>query len=290
VIFTPDIIFQALISGLLIGFVYALITVGLSLIFGVVDVVNFAHGEFLMLGMYVAFGVSDGLHLDALYGLPAAAVLIGLLGVLTHKLLIRRVLDAPQSIQMFSTFGLLIFLRSAAQFLWTGDFRYINDSIVKGRLDLFGIYVGKPQLVAAGIAIVVCLLIYWFIEKTNLGRALQAVSEDREAALLMGIDTERMYVIAWAIAGASVGIAGASLSTFYYIYPDVGGSFLTLAFVIVALGGFGSVSGTLFGGVVVGLVEVFSGLFISPAFKYAIVFLLFIGVLILRPRGLFGKA
>jgi branched-chain amino acid transport system permease protein len=288
-VFTQDIILQAIVSGLLIGFGYSLIAVGLSLIFGVVDIVNFAHGEFLMFGMYVAFWAYELLDLDPIYALPICAAVLSLMGVATHKLLISQVLHAPQSIQMFSTFGLLVFLRSLAQFLWTGDFRYIGDSIVKGRLELFGIYVGKPQLIAAFVSVITCGLIYWFIEKTDLGRALQAVSEDPEAASLMGINCERMYMLAWGIAGGSLGIAGATLSTFHYIFPEVGGSFLTLCFVIVALSGFGSVSGALFGGVIVGLVEVLAGLFISPAFKYAIVFLLFIAAIVVRPRGLFGK-
>jgi len=284
-----DIILQTVIRGLLIGFSYSLIAVGLSLIFGVVDIVNFAHGEFLMIGMYVAFWCYQVLRVDPIYALPICAAAIALLGVGTHKLLVRRILRAPPSIQMFSTFGLMVFLRSMAQFLWTGDFRFIKDSVVKGRLEIFGIFVGLPQLVAAFVAVVTCGLIYWFIEKTDLGRALQAVSEDREAASLMGINCERMYVLAWAIAGASVGLAGASLSTYQYIFPEVGGVYLTICFVVVALSGFGRVAGVLLSGVIVGSVEVLGGLFISPALKYAIVFLLFIGIIVIRPRGLLGK-
>jgi len=159
-VFTPDIILQAIVSGLLIGLTFSLVAVGLSLIFGVVDIVNFAHGEFLMLGMYLAFWANELLHLDPIYALPICAAMLFLMGVATHKFFISRVLHAPQSIQMFSTFGLLVFLRSLAQFLWTGDFRYITDSIVKGRLELFGIYVGRPQLVAAFVAVVTWSLIY----------------------------------------------------------------------------------------------------------------------------------
>jgi branched-chain amino acid transport system permease protein len=288
-VFTWDIILQAVVRGLLVGLSYSLFAVGLSLIFGVIDIVNFAHGEFLMLGMYAAFWTYTLLGLDPIFALPICAVVLALLAIATHKLLIRRVLHAPQSIQMFSTFGLLVFLRSLAQFLWTGDFRFINDSIVRGRFEFFGIFVGRPQLIAAIVSVVTCGAIYWFIERTDLGRALQAVSEDREAASLMGINCERMYVIAWAIAGASLGVAGATLSTYQYIFPEVGGIYLTICFVIVALSGFGSVAGALLGGIIVGLVEVLAGLFISPAFKYAIVFLLFIAIITVRPRGLLGK-
>jgi branched-chain amino acid transport system permease protein len=287
--YTPDIILQTVVRGLLIGFSYSLLAMGLSLIFGVVDIVNFAHGEFLMIGMYVAFWCNELLRIDPIYAVPICAAAIALLGVGTHKLLIRRVLRAPPSIQMFSTFGLFVFLRAMAQFLWTGDFRFIQDSVVKGRLEIFGIFVGTPQLVAAGVAVVTCGLVYWFIERTDLGRALQAVSEDREAASLMGINCERMYTLAWALAGATVGLAGATLSTYQYIFPEVGGIYLTICFVVVALSGFGSVAGALLGGVIVGMVEVLAGLFISPAFKYAIVFVLFLGIILIRPRGLLGK-
>jgi branched-chain amino acid transport system permease protein len=288
-VFSIEIILQALVSGILIGCIYSLVAVGLSLIFGVVDIINFAHGEYLMFGMYITFWLYRLFGLDPLFALPITAGVLFLMGLATHKLLISHVIDAPQSIQMFSTFGLLVFLRSAAQFLWTGDFRFISKSLVSGRFELFGIFVGRPQFVAAVVAVLVSIMIYLFIEKTRLGRALQAVSEDRDAAYLMGIDCDRMYLVAWGIAAGSVGVAGALLSTFHYIYPGVGGNFLTISFVVVALSGFGSVRGALLGGVIVGVIEILSGLFILPALKDAVTFLIFIGVIFFRPRGLFGK-
>ena len=287
--FTPEVLLQALASGIIIGCVYALIAVGLSLIFGVVDIVNFAHGEFLMLGMYATFWAYAILHLDPLVSVPLSAALLFLAGVLTHKLLIRKVLNSPQAIQMFSTFGLLVFIRSSAQFLWSGDFRFVTNPIAAGRFDVFGVFLGRPQVIAAVVAALTCGALFWFIERTQTGRALQAVSEDREAAALMGINVERMYTLAWGISCASVGVAGAMLTMFHYVYPDVGGGFLTISFVVVALSGFGSVTGALFGGLIVGVIEVFAGLLVSPALKDGVTFLVFIAVLTIRPQGLFGK-
>jgi branched-chain amino acid transport system permease protein len=288
-VLAPDIIAQVVVSGILIGCIYALIALGLSLIFGVVDIVNFAHGEFLMYGMYITYWLHAWLGLDPLLALPITAVALFGMGQATHTLLISRVIEAPPAIQMFSTFGLLVFMRSAAQFMWTGDFRLIGESWVSGRLELLGIFVGRPQLVAAVVAVLVSVLILLFIERTSTGRALQAVAEDREAAYLMGIDSHRMYLVAWGIAAGSVGVAGALLATFHYVFPGVGGNFLTISFVVVALSGFGSVRGILVGGVLIGVIEVVAGLFILPAYKTAITFVIFLVVLIVKPRGLFGK-
>ncbi|MBI4607813.1 MAG: branched-chain amino acid ABC transporter permease [Candidatus Rokubacteria bacterium] len=286
---TVEVLLQAAVSGLLMGFVYALIAAGLSLIFGLMEIVNFAHGEFLMLAMYTAFWSWALWRLDPLLSLPLSAAVLFLLGVLTYKGVIRWILEAPMLAQIFATFGLAVFLRSLAQFLWGVDFRLIQDPLVKGRVSLAGLYIGLPQLMASLACLAAFGFLYWFITRTETGLALQATAQDRQAASLMGIDTERMFALGWGIGAGCVGVAGSLLTTFFYIFPDVGGTFALLAYVAVALGGFGNVPATLAGGITVGLVEVLGGLLIAPAFKYAIVFLLYLVVVLWRPQGLFGK-
>jgi len=271
------------------GLVYALIAAGLSLIFGLMEVVNFAHGEFLMLAMYVAFFAWSLARLDPLASLPLAALALAALGWATYHGVIRRVLGGPMLAQIFATFGLGIFLRSGAQFLWGVDFRTVKEPLLAGRLSVGGVFVGLPQLAASALALGAFVGLYLFLSRSETGLALQATAQDRQAAALMGIDTDRMFALGWAIGSACVGVAGGLLAMFFYIFPEVGGPFALLAYVAVALGGFGNVPATLLAGVLVGLTEVFAGLLIAPAMKYAVVFLLYLAVVLWRPQGLFGR-
>ncbi len=192
---SADILLQGILNGILMGCIYALIAAGLSLIFGLMEIVNFAHGEFLMLAMYTAFWMYTLFALDPIFSVPICAAVLFVLGVLTHKGIIRRILGGPMLAQIFATFGLGIFLRAAAQFLWTPDFRQVARPLVQGPVRLFGISVGLPQLVASGASLLAFAFLYWFITKTETGAALEATAEDRQAAALMGIDTERMYAL-----------------------------------------------------------------------------------------------
>jgi branched-chain amino acid transport system permease protein len=286
---TLEVLLQGLIGGLLMGFVYALIAAGLSLIFGLMEIVNFAHGEFLMLAMFATFWAWALAGLDPLLSLPLTAALLFLLGIAVYHGLIRWILGAPMLAQIFATFGLAVFLRSAAQALWGVDFRLVKDPLVSGRISLGGLFIGLPQLVASVGALAAFAFLYWLIRKTETGRALQATAQDRQAAALMGIDTQWMFALGWGIGAACVGVAGGLLTIFFYVFPDVGASFALLAYVAVALGGFGNVPGTLAAGVVVGVVEVMSGLLIAPTLKYVTVFLIYLAVVLWRPQGLFGR-
>ena len=285
-----EILVQTAVSGLLWGFVFALISVGLTVIFGVMDIVNFAHGDFLMVSMYGAFVLYSFWGLDPLASLPVVVAFMFGVGVLTYRLLISRVLDAPMLAQIFSTFGLLVFLRGVAHLIFQADYRSIKNPILSGSFDLLGVTMSIPQVVAAVGAMVITGLVYWFIMKTETGWALQAVAEDKEAASLMGIDSEWMYSLAWGLGSACVAIAGVLLSNFYYIFPEVGVMFGLIAYVAVALGGFGSVTGALVAGVIIGVAEVLGGFLIGPEYKYVIVFLIYLAVVVLRPKGLMGKA
>jgi branched-chain amino acid transport system permease protein len=287
---SAEILLQSLVSGILIGLIYALVAVGLTLIFGVMDIVNFAHGEFLMIGMYSGFWLFALYALDPIYTLPLTMILLFALGALVYRLIIRRIIDAPMLSQIFTTFGLMILFRGIAQFLWKPDFRTVTKSVVDGNLSLGGVHVGLPQLVAAGGAVLMSAAIYFFLTRTRTGAALEATAADKESARLMGIDTQKMFMLAWGIGAACAGVAGALMATFFPIFPDVGANFILIAFVVVNLGGFGSVTGALCAGVIVGVIEVMGGLLLGPQYKMAIVLLLFLIVLMFRPQGLMGKA
>jgi len=191
--------------------------------------------------------------------------------------------------QIFTTFGLMILLRGLAQFFWKPDFRTVKDSAVAGTFKVGGIQLGTPQLVAGIGAVVVTGLVYLFLSRTKLGAALEATAADKEAARLMGIDSHRMFALAWGIAAACAGVAGVLLSTFFPIFPEVGATFILIAFVVVNLGGFGSVTGAFWAGILVGVIEVMGGVLLGPEYKLAVVLVLFLGVLMWRPQGLLGK-
>lgn len=281
---------QLTADGLFTGLIFALIAVGLSLIFGVMDIVNFAHGEFLMLSMYITFWLWSAYGLDPLFALPVSTTLMAVVGVATYRILIKRILDAPMLAQIFATFGLLVFLRSAAQFLWTADYRMVSNPILAGEVEVSGIFVGKPQLVAAIGALATSAFVYWLTNKTYLGIALRATAENKTAASMMGIDADRMYSLAWAIGSGCVGVAGALLASYYFVFPTVGSVFVLAAFVAVALGGFGSVPGALLAGIVIGVAQVVGGFVWDPAYKLIVVLAIYLVVVFFRPRGLLGAA
>ena len=287
---TLQIIIQTLLSGVLIGLVYALVAVGLTLIFGVMEIVNFAHGEFLMLGMYTSFWGWALWGLDPIVTLPVTALLLFALGAVIYRFIIRRITEAPMLSQIFTTFGLMILLRGIAQYLWKPDFRSVGKTVVAGSLSGAGLQFGLPQVVAAAGAVLTTGIVWWFLRSTRLGAALEATAADKEAAALMGIDGQLMFALAWGIGAACAGIAGALLSTYFPIFPDVGANFILIAFVLVALGGFGSVAGAFWGGIVVGIVEVLGGFLVGPAYKLVLVLVLYLLVVLVRPQGLMGRA
>ena len=281
------ILLQAAVSGLLLGAVYALFSSGLTLIWGMMNFINFAHGEFVMLGMYVAL-VMTWLHAGPEIFGPAATVALFLLGVLVYLGLIKHVMRGPMLAQILSTFGLALLLRYSAFAYFKSDFRTLPDSWLTGTIDADGIYIGKAQLVAGAIAGLLALGMHLLLTRTALGSRMLAVAEDRSAAMLMGIRPDRMQALAWGLSAASAGIAGALMAIAYPFSPSVGETFVLTAFVVVALGGFGSVPGAMIAGVTIGLVEALAGYLIGPIYKDVVVYGLFVAVLWIRPQGLLG--
>ena len=289
---TAELVLQAVASGLLMGMIYALVAAGLSLIFGLMDVVNFAHGELLMLAMFATLVLTQVSGLDPLLLLPVVGVILFGVGVAIYRGLIGRALSVTFNrgmSQIFVTFGLAIFLRGAAQFFFGSEFHSITGTWLSDKtVNLAGIYLPLPQLVAS----VVCLVAFGamlMVSRTEFGRALEATREDRDAVALIGIDRDRIFAIGWGMGAAAVGVAGVMLANFYYISPNVGLNFATIAYVTVALGGFGSLLGALAAGLLVGLVEALTALVLEPSLKQVGMFVLYMLVLTVRPRGLFGK-
>jgi branched-chain amino acid transport system permease protein len=263
---------------------------GLTLIWGMMNVINFAHGEFVMLGMYVALLVVVWLGGGpAAFG-TAAAIALFVLGVVVYAGLIRHVMRGPMLAQILSTFGLALLLRYTAFWIFSANFVSLPETSLSGTINLGGILLPVAQLVAGVVAIAFTIALHLLLTRTNVGSRLLAVSEDRSAAMLMGIRPDRMQALAWGLAGCAAGIAGALMATAYPWSPSVGETFGLIAFVVVAFGGFGSVPGALYAGLIIGLIQAVSAFWFGPIYKDIIVYSLFVALLWLRPQGLLGKA
>jgi branched-chain amino acid transport system permease protein len=284
------ILLQIIVGGLLLGAVYALFSAGLTLIWGMMNVINFAHGEFVMIGMYVAFIVVTWLHGGPLVFAPAAAAFLFLLGVVAYFGLIRHIMRGPMIAQILSTFGLALLLRYLTFSIFSANFKTLPDNLIPGTLNIGGILLGMPQLTAGSAAFVLTIGMHLVLTRTRIGSQLLAVAEDRDAAMLMGIRPDRMQALAWGLSAAGAGIAGALIATFYPFSPGVGETFALTAFVVVALGGFGSVPGALVAGLLIGLIQSLSAYAFGPVYKDIVVYALFVAILWLRPHGLMGKA
>ena len=281
---------QVIVGGLLLGAVYALFSSGLTLIWGMMNVVNFAHGDFVMLGMYIAYLAVVALHAGPLGFTVAAAVALAMLGGVVYYLLIRAVMRGPMLAQILSTFGLALLVRYAVFWFFSATFLTLPGAPLSGTLRMGGILIGVPQLVAGTLAMALTIGMHLLLTRTTLGSQILAVSEDRQAAMLMGIRPDRMQALAWALASASAGIAGALIATFYYLTPTVGESLVLIAFVVVCFGGFGSVSGAMLAGLIIGLIQAVSAYYIGAVYKDVVVFALFVAILWIRPQGLLGTS
>ncbi len=281
---------QLLINGILLGGIYALISIGLTMIWGVMQIVNFAHGEYLMLGMYATFWLFQLYGIDPYLSLLIVAPLLFLLGVITQRVVVDPILNAPHVAQIFATVGLSIVLQNLALFFWKADYRTVRlaDSITN--LKFQGLIVSFPRLMAFAITLAMVIALFLFLKRTHLGKALRATADNKRAAHLMGINVGRLYYLALGMGTACVGIAGGILMPMYMVFPTAGGYFVLIAFVVVVLGGMGSMTGAFIGGLIIGVVEAFSGFYLAPALKEVVYFLVFILILAFRPSGLLGKA
>jgi branched-chain amino acid transport system permease protein len=284
----PDQLLQQLADGLLIGLMYSLIAIGLTLIWGVMNIVNFAHGEFLMLGMFTSFWLFTLYGIDPIFSIPICFVLMFVMGMLIYRFIVSKVMKGPMLAQLVVTFGLSIFIANLAVYFWTPDFRLLPPTMLQGTWQIGGVALSIPKVAASLGSVIASVCMFFFLKRTKTGKAILATEMDREAALLMGINTERINSLSFGIGAALVGVAGAFLSTYYYIYPQVGGLFGTIAFCVVALGGFGSIEGAFIAGILVGLAQTLGGFYFDPSYKYAIVFMIYLITIWIRPQGLMG--
>jgi branched-chain amino acid transport system permease protein len=280
---------QLAVSTLLLGGIYALIAVGLTLIFGVMRVVNFAHGEFLMLAMYLAFWSFALLTLDPYVTLVLALPLVFAMGLASYHMVMRPVIHASHNVQVFTTVGLSIALQNLALVLWTADAHFVRTPYYAVVVRLGGAAFNLAQLVAFAIAVLATAALFAFMRWSYTGKIMRATAQDRQAASLMGIDTGRVYALTWAVGVTCVGVAGVLLAPVYPVYPTAGLQFVLIAYVAVVLGGLGDMAGALIASLIVATVEVVGSYLIGTAWKEVLYLLLFIAILVVRPAGLFGQ-
>lgn len=285
-----EIFLQSLISGILVGGVYALIGIGLTIIFGVMRVINFAHGDLLMLGMYGTYYLFALGNVDPFLSILLTMPLMFLFGALLQKVFINRILGALPQNQILLTIGLGLIMSNSVMLAFTSDYKILSTSYSSSSMKLMGISISTPLVISFAITCVITVALYWFLLKTDTGQAIRATAQDREAARLMGINVARMSIIAFGLGSALAATAGALISPTYYIFPQVGSSFTLKAFVITVLGGMGSIVGATLGGVLIGVAESMGGVYIGSGWKEVVVFVLFLLVLLFKPSGLFGKS
>ena len=280
---------QLIVSTLLLGGVYALIAVGLTLIFGVMRVVNFAHGEFLMIGMYVSFWAFSLLRFDPYLTLVVSLPIWFAVGWVSYRAVMGPIVHASHNVQVFTTVGLSIALQNLALVLWTADARFVRTDYYAVVVRIAGAAFNVAQIVAFGVAVALTAGLFAFMRWSYTGKVMRATAQDRQASSLMGIDTDRVYAVTWSVGIACVGAAGVLLAPIYPVYPTAGLQFVLIAYVAVVLGGLGDMAGALIASLVVATVEVVGSYVIGTAWKEVLYLLLFIAILIVRPAGLFGQ-
>ncbi|WP_019121173.1 branched-chain amino acid ABC transporter permease [Brevibacillus massiliensis] len=282
-----------LTNGLIVGSIYGLMALGLTVIFGVLKIVNFSHGEFYMLGAYISYLISQTLGLHPVLGVLLAVLATFLLGMLIERVLLTPLYDnkveRKDEYALLITFGLSLFLINFALAVF-GPFQKSAPALAKGTIDLGVITVSSGKVLAALVAIALLLGMLYIIHKTWLGTALRAISQDRDASAIMGINAERLGSIAFGLGTCMAGAAGALLGPVFLVYPVMGGVPAIKSFVIIVLGSMGSIKGAIYGALLVGIVESLGVVLISPAYRDVYSFLILILILLVRPKGLFGGA
>ncbi len=283
-----DYVANAVVSGILIGSVYSLVGMGLALIWGIMDVINFAQGDYMMLGAFITYWAFTLAGVDPLLSVPLSFLVTFALGVLTQRVVIERVLDAPMVSQITATFAVLLMIRYGAEAAF-GPYTkriYVPYADVIFRFGTISLQL--PRLIAFFVSLGVAVAFYVFLKTTYTGVALRAVSQNRMAAYLMGINVRKMYWIAFGIGVGISAVGGTLVATFLPIHPEMGGFYALIAFIVVVFGGCGSVFGAYISGIIIGVTESVSALFISPSLKDVVAFLLFIAIILVKPTGLFG--
>lgn len=288
---TTSLIIQALIDGLLIGGVYAVIGLGLSLAYGVMDVVNWAHGEVLMVSMFISYYLTKFLGFDPYLTAIVNIMVLGAMGFVLQKYIFNKLINrgkaAWRDILLFTS-GMSLALQALFNMLFGAEVKSVTTKY-SGMLELGNLLISKPKLISFILAAICCAVLYVFIQRSEMGRSLRATSQDRSTAQLMGINANLVYCIAFSISLGLVGLSGALLTPFYSVNPYVGASFCFKAFIIVAVGGKGNIPGALLAGVIIGLFEKLGGTLVGDNLSQIFIFILFIVILLVRPEGILPK-
>lgn len=282
------ILFPSILGGLTTGAVYALIALGLTLIYGVLHIINFAHGAALMVALYAVYLLKTQLGIDPYLALPIVVPGMFALGYALQRVIINRAAHGKDENILLVTLGLSIVLENLALMAFKSDTRTIETPYTLTTVAIGPAFIALPKLVAFGGALVASALLLWIVARTDLGRAIRAVAKEKQGAKLMGIDVDHVYAMSFGIGLACLGAAACFLLPAYYVNPQVGSGFVLVAFTIVVLGGMGSFAGALLGGLLIGVVESLCGLFLGESLGQIGIFAIFIAVLLFRPAGLFG--
>ena len=285
-----DTFLQVLTNGLMLGGLFAIVSIGLTLIFGIVKVINFAHGEYLMVGMYLTFLLATGLDIHPYLTVAAVAPLLFVLGALTQRFLIQPLMSArDEHVQIFATVGLSTALMNLALLVFGADIASTPSSGLRTSLQLGPVRILLGQAVIFLVSVALVAALHWYLQRTQTGRAIRAVAQNRDAAQLMGINVNWIYILTFGIGAACVGLAASLVAPLYPTQPTSGTYFVLIAFVVVVLGGLGSIGGAFLGAMVIGLIDSLSGFYIGSDLREVAVFGVFLVILILRPSGLFGR-
>lgn len=282
-------VLEAIVNGVLVGGVYAIISVGLTLVYGIMDIVNFAQADFLMLGMFAAYLCAQFLGLDPILSSILVFPVIFLVGALVQRGLVQRVQSAPIVSQIFLTVGLSLVLQSLMQMIFGANFRSVTTPYQTQAISVGPLNLSVPYVLAFLASAVMALALWLFLERTDLGRCMRATAQNRVAATLVGIDPSKMYVVAFGIGTALAGMAGAVILPYAYVFPTVGHQYALIMFTVVVLGGLGNVLGALVGGLVVGVIHSVSAVFLPTQLQNLVVFIIFILTLTFKPTGLVGR-
>jgi len=288
-VMTGSFVVESLMNGLLVGGVYSLMAIGLTLIFGVMRVVNFAHGSLIMLGMYASYWTVALIKIDPYLSIFVSLGVLFVIGASLQKFLINPILNAPEHNQLLLTLGVSLVMENFAVFVWSPDYRVLKTFYGEINFYIGDVSISLVRLLAFVFAMILAGLLYLILTRTDLGRAIRAASEEPRGALLMGINIRRIYMITFGIGAACAGVSGAAITPFIPVYPYVGWLFVITAFVVVVLGGMGNILGAFVGGLVIGLADSVGAMLLPGAMKSIISFTIFILILLFRPTGLFGR-
>ena len=282
-------IVQTIISGLLAGSTYALVSVGIALIFGVIELVNFSHGEYLMVAMYISFWCFKLLGLDPYFSFPIVLAFMIVLGFLTYKIIMQRVLHAPHEIQILATLSIMLIFQNLVLILWKADYRNVRTDYSAESVSLGSISISLPKLIAFVVALLAATALYLFLQKTYTGSSIRAISQNNKAAQLMGIKLNRTYCLAFTIGISLTAVAASVLMPIFPAYPMVGQGFLLPAFITMVIGGMSNIPGVVVAGLVVGLIEALSAYLVGPEYQQIAYFILFLIVIIFKPEGIMSR-